>query len=359
MKSPAISVIIPVYNQEKYVGKCIRSVLGQSFQDFEVIIVNDGSMDKSQEICRKYAKKDSRISIIDKQNEGLPRARYSGLMKASGEFVLFLDSDDYLTSTALEKLHLLAKTHQADLIIGNHDRVLDSLGLIKWGYTPFVNSDRLISGPDVMDLMWGNNGDIHNLGYMWGRLYRRSCILEAIEDNVENIFKRDLKIIEDIYANISLAPHIKSVWITNDIICHYRYGGGISGLVPLIRNAGSVFDKQVELCRQYNRYYILPKIFDRYIGFLNTNILSELHFHAYSEDNIRAFLRNELESRKLVQWARENMKDKDKQKYRQYLELQVDDIIDSIKCQERSLWKHYLLKKIVLKYQRITSFLYL
>ena len=68
MNSPAISVVITVYNQEKYIGKCIRSVLSQSFRDFEVIIVNDGSTDKSLKYCQRYAKKDSRISIIDKKN---------------------------------------------------------------------------------------------------------------------------------------------------------------------------------------------------------------------------------------------------------------------------------------------------
>lgn len=355
MNKPAISVVIPVYNQEKYVGKCIRSVLGQTFQDFEVIIVNDGSTDKSLKICQRYAKKDSRISIIDKRNEGLSQARYDGLMRAFGEFVCFLDSDDYLTSSALEKLYLLATAHHADLVIGNHDHVLDNWGLIKWGYTPFVNSDRLISDKDVMDLMWGYYGDAHNLGYIWGRLYRRRCILEAIGNNAENLFKRELRIIEDIYANISMAPYIKSVWITNDIIYHYRYGGGISGLVPFIRNAGVVFDKQVELCRQYDRCYILPKVFERYIGFVNTDLLSEIHFRAYSEEDIRTFLLNELRSRPLVQWARDNMQDTEKQKYLTYFDFRIDDIIDSIKCLEKSLWKHYLLKNIVLKYQRFIS----
>ncbi len=353
MNQPAISVIIPVYNQERYVGKCICSVLGQTFQDFEVIIVNDGSTDKSLEICQRYAKIDSRISIIDKQNEGIALARKDGILKSQGEYLFFIDSDDYLVSTALETLYLLAKAHSADLVIGNFDRVLDNMGLIKWGYTPFVNSDRLISGSDVMDLMWGYYGDVHNLVYFWGRLYRRCCILNAIENNIEDIFRKELKISEDIYANNALAPYIKSMWITNDIIYHYRYGGSVSGLLPFIRNAGSVFDQQMDLCKQYGRCHILSKVFERYIGQLNTDILSEIHFHAYPEDNIRSFLLNELQSRPIVQWAKDNLDNEEKQKYRPYFELRVDDIIDSIKCQERSLWKHYLLKKIVLKYQKI------
>ena len=109
MGQPAISVIIPVYNQEKYVGKCIRSVLGQSFQDFEVIIVNDGSTDKSLKICQKYAESDPRITVIDKQNDGVTLARKDGVLKSQGDYLFFIDSDDYLVKNALGTLIEIAK----------------------------------------------------------------------------------------------------------------------------------------------------------------------------------------------------------------------------------------------------------
>ena len=133
MESPIISVVIPVYNQEKYVGKCIRSVLEQSFQDFEVILVNDGSTDNSLRICQKYAKKDQRVKIIDKPNEGRTQARKDGVLLAHGEYVFFIDNDDYLEKNAFSTLVQLADTYGLDLVAGNYNIVFDDWDLIKKG----------------------------------------------------------------------------------------------------------------------------------------------------------------------------------------------------------------------------------
>lgn len=93
---PKISVIIPVYNAEKYIKKCIESVLSQSFSDFELLLVDDGSTDQSGEICDSYAKTDKRIKVIHKQNGGVSTARNAGLLNSSGEYIGFIDSDDYI-----------------------------------------------------------------------------------------------------------------------------------------------------------------------------------------------------------------------------------------------------------------------
>ena len=89
-----ISVIVPVYKVEKYVGECINSILAQSFKDFELILVDDGSPDKSGEICDSYAKKDNRIKVFHKKNGGVSSARNFGIDKAVGEWLCFIDSDD-------------------------------------------------------------------------------------------------------------------------------------------------------------------------------------------------------------------------------------------------------------------------
>lgn len=92
-----LSVIIPVYNVEKYLARCVDSVLSQTFSDFEVILVDDGSPDKSPEICDEYVRKDSRVKVIHKKNGGLSSARNAGLEICKGEYIFFIDSDDYLT----------------------------------------------------------------------------------------------------------------------------------------------------------------------------------------------------------------------------------------------------------------------
>jgi len=142
-KNPAISVVIPIYNQEKYVRKCIRSVLSQSFQDFEIIIVNDGSKDNSLKACQRYAKKDSRITIIDKQNEGPALARKDGFLKAEGEYICYIDGDDYIVPHALELLYQLALEKQVDMVVGDFDIVYDNWGFLKKG-RGFNVSDRII-----------------------------------------------------------------------------------------------------------------------------------------------------------------------------------------------------------------------
>ena len=99
-----ISVIVPVYNAEKYLKKCLDSLVNQSYKDLEIILVNDGSQDGSEKICKDYEEKDSRIILINKNNGGPSSARNSGIEKANGEYLSFIDSDDYLALDFYEKL---------------------------------------------------------------------------------------------------------------------------------------------------------------------------------------------------------------------------------------------------------------
>lgn len=115
-KAPQISVIIPVYNTEKYLKQCVDSVLNQSYQDFEIILVDDGSKDSSGEICDDYSISDDRIHVIHKENGGQSSARNVALDNAQGKYIYFLDSDDYILNTLLEKLYNTAKINNADVV---------------------------------------------------------------------------------------------------------------------------------------------------------------------------------------------------------------------------------------------------
>lgn len=113
--NPKISIIVPIYNVEKYLDRCINSILNQTFSDFELILVNDGSLDRSKEICDFYQNIDNRIILIDKKNEGVSSARNKGLDVAKGEYVYFLDPDDYIDSDAIEYLYNLNTYYSADI----------------------------------------------------------------------------------------------------------------------------------------------------------------------------------------------------------------------------------------------------
>jgi len=120
---PEVSIIIPVYNTEKYFEKCMESVLAQKERDFEVILVDDGSTDRSGALCDFYAEKDDRVSVLHKNNAGPAAARNSGLSCAAGKYLCFVDSDDYLSKDYLEKSLAAARQYDADIVIFDYDAV--------------------------------------------------------------------------------------------------------------------------------------------------------------------------------------------------------------------------------------------
>lgn len=117
MDSPKISVIVPVYNVAKYLERCVDSILTQTFRDYEVLLIDDGSTDQSGELCDKYAKENACIRVIHKENGGLSDARNVGMDNARGEFISFVDSDDYIACNMLECLYFLAQENKADVVV--------------------------------------------------------------------------------------------------------------------------------------------------------------------------------------------------------------------------------------------------
>lgn len=113
---PKVSIIVPVYNVEKYLNRCIQSLLNQTLKDIEIIMVDDGSPDRCPQMCDNYAKKDNRIKVIHKQNAGLGYARNSGLEIATGEYIAFVDSDDFVNSQMYETLYNNAVSTKADVV---------------------------------------------------------------------------------------------------------------------------------------------------------------------------------------------------------------------------------------------------
>lgn len=127
MVEELISIIVPVYNVEKYLNKCIESIINQSYKSIEIILVDDGSKDSSGKICDKYAKSDNRIKVIHKVNGGLSDARNSGLKIAKGRYVGFVDSDDYIAPDMYEYLYKLIKNNDACISVCNYEKIWDNI----------------------------------------------------------------------------------------------------------------------------------------------------------------------------------------------------------------------------------------
>lgn len=203
-----LSIIIPVYKTEATLNECVDSVLREAPAECEVILVDDGSPDKCPWICDEYAKSDNRIKVIHQQNKGLSGARNAGLREAQGDFIFFLDSDDYLTERYFSKLTV----QTADLVISNYcafysDKTPDIYGKFE---------SHLYS--DMQDFL--NN--FHQyfptvFNFAWGKIYRADIIR-----NNHLWFREDVSMVEDVLFNMAYYRCCNSVYVCTDSVVRYR-----------------------------------------------------------------------------------------------------------------------------------------
>ena len=218
-----ISVIVPVYNVEKYLDRCLNSIVNQSLTEIEIILVDDGSSDNSPYICDKYEKEYDNISVIHKENQGLGMARNSGLELAKGEYVTFIDSDDYIHSDALKNLYNEAVKNGADTVLGNYCRV-DSNNNILEQHAPIEN--KLFEGKkniidNVLKNMLGSPKEYHDDIYLnmavWMGIYSN----KIIRDNHLRFCSEREFISEDIIFDLDYYPLTQKVMITDKIYYYY------------------------------------------------------------------------------------------------------------------------------------------
>lgn len=150
MREVTVSIIIPIYNVELYLERCIKSVIQQSYKKLEIILVNDGSQDNSAQICDRYAKMDERIVVLHKKNGGLSDARNCGLSNAKGEYITFLDSDDYLNTEYINYLVQLLEKNNAELSMCGYQKVYDT-PKSKNESVDKINAEEIISGETALE----------------------------------------------------------------------------------------------------------------------------------------------------------------------------------------------------------------
>lgn len=176
-----ISIVIPIYNVEAYLKKCVYSVINQTYKNIEIFLVNDGSTDKSGMICDELKQIDNRIEVIHKKNGGLSDARNSAIPKCTGKYITFIDSDDYVDLDYVETLYNLVKKYNADISCVNYKRVLDNGDLIDkistnevYEFTPKDAIENMLYMTKVSNSAWGKlykRELFNNILYPYGRLY--------------------------------------------------------------------------------------------------------------------------------------------------------------------------------------------
>lgn len=209
-----ISVVVPVFRAEKCLSRCIDSILAQTYTNFELILVNDGSPDNSGAICDEYAKKDIRISVIHKQNAGVSAARNTGLDNARGVYITFIDSDDFVDSYYLEKL----LSAPSDLTVcGSY------ITSVNGDKSVYIRTDECIHRITKEQIV--NWFDSNYLKYVWGKLFKRSIIEE---NNLR--FDSRISLGEDVVFVVQYALFCKTCASVQDILYYYVKYPGVSTL---------------------------------------------------------------------------------------------------------------------------------
>lgn len=171
-----VSVIVPIYNKEYLIGRCVESLIKQTYTNIEIILVDDGSTDKSLEICQDFQKKDSRIKVYHKDNGGLSDARNYGLAHASGAWIAFVDGDDYVENDYIEIL--LRNSNDVDLVVCNCYQLTENKRIISkhvFGNRLFVGNDTIYSDI-IIPMITLNNNKTNMLYPAWNKLYRKQII---------------------------------------------------------------------------------------------------------------------------------------------------------------------------------------
>lgn len=238
-----VSVIIPVYNAENTIERCVRSVLDQEFQDLELIAVDDGSKDASGKILDEIAEKDSRLHVVHVENGGVSRARNIGLSMIQGEYVQFLDADDYIPMESTKLLVRTMEKSQCDLVIADFYRVVGD----KVARKGSIRSDALLTLQEFATLMMESPSDFY-YGVLWNKLYRSSILLEN-----DLKMDEDLNYCEDFIFNMEYLLHTKTI---NPLpVPVYYYIKTEGSLVTQSMTLTKVVSTKINVYSYYNNFF--------------------------------------------------------------------------------------------------------
>ena len=214
-----ITVIVPVYNVEHYLDKCLDSLINQTYKNLEIIVINDGSTDNSGIICQEYAQKDNRIIYIEKENGGLSDARNVGLDKMTGSYVTFIDSDDWVESDYVEVLYNKLIEYQADIAIGNYYSYNEDEAMYYFHINGESYYEKLYDNISIFENLYdAKQMKSFSLISAWGKIYKAKLFDDIRFDKG--------KLGEDGYINQKLYLLVQKVIYINQGLYAYRQRSG-------------------------------------------------------------------------------------------------------------------------------------
>lgn len=221
MPNPLVSIIVPIYKVEPYLRRCIDSIISQTYTNLEIILVDDGSPDNCPRICDEYAIKDKRISVIHKENGGLSDARNVGLDICTGEYISFVDSDDWVANVYIESLLKTITSNNAEIAIGNFFKTNQTFNLCISNYNE--NNVEILSPIQAVKKLWSN--DVLSFITVCGALYSKE-LFKKIRFPINRLN-------EDIYVSYKLLylSH-KTIFLNIPVYCYFQRNDSISALHP-------------------------------------------------------------------------------------------------------------------------------
>nr|WP_321413156.1 glycosyltransferase family 2 protein [uncultured Allomuricauda sp.] len=274
MHTVQISVIVPIYKIEAYLPKCIDSLLEQSFKDFEVILVDDGSPDLCPKICDDYAKSDERVKVVHKPNGGLLSARKEGLKNAKGKYIAYVDGDDWVDNYYLDVLFKLAEANDSDLVVTGHYREFDGkIETIKPKLTGIFDEKDILEAILPKAIYNGRFCEHEISTYVWNKLFRKELLQKVLFDVPNDIIMGEDAAITYAYLSVS-----KKLTISGIPLYYYRQRH--DSIVKSIENPEM----------EYYRLGLLMNFLNKKLSAVLSpeNLSTQLKFYLYSQILVRS-----------------------------------------------------------------------
>lgn len=287
MNKDKISIIVPIYNGEKYLNRCIESIINQTYQNLEIILINDGSKDSSINILKKYQTEDKRIILIDKNNTGVSDTRNLGIKKATGEYICFCDCDDFYNKKYIETMYNTIKKQDVDVVRCNY-AVVNSVG-----------KQIEIGNLDNICYKILNNNDIKNKFIpkcLNGNIPCFCYLIMIKKEKLNTMFPLDIAMMEDVVFYIKLLVNIDKMYVINDNLytIMYNENGATNSIKNYKRNILNILKVNKYIKEILKKEKILNTQNKENINLNNLNAISDFIFryYLYSSDDIINFCKD-------------------------------------------------------------------
>ena len=274
MNQPLVSIILPVYNAQNHLARCVGSICAQTYRNIEIIILNDGSKDQSLPVCEEFRQKDSRILLVDKANSGVSDTRNLGLKLASGKYVEFVDSDDYLDPDFTERLVAAAEENEADFVIAPYkmvipagaskpeqvlDKIQDELGVMSVARPPEVREYGFLPAgvydKDTFALRLMDKPASYFYSVLWNKLYRRDILTG---NDIQ--FVSEMRWAEDLVFNLRYIQYAER-FVAIDKPGYY-YVQNPQSICHTQINAATIVQNKLQVFRYYKDLYARLGIYE-------------------------------------------------------------------------------------------------